>query len=380
MATKILTVDDSKTIRLIVIRAFKEFDCVIFEASNGVEGLAAASREKPDVIILDYTMPMMDGGEMLAKLKSNPDLKSIPVVMLTAEAGRETVFKLAKLGVRDYCVKPFREEVVVEKVSRIVNLRPKGETAAKQKRYDDPLSILVVDDKPAIPEQIRAGLADTKWVIEERGQTGQAVDSCTQKVPDVVLISLTLPEDSGYTLFQILRAGVKTKNVPVFALSVKTAVDEQARAQQLGFTGVITKPIDFADLKLRITRTLALDTSYKYFEQKDGVMVLRLPPTFSQSIANEINTYLRVKLAEAVDAGLDSLIIDFSEVKSADVTLIKLGLSVVQLCKELSMKHSTIGSEAVSQECKHYEETKDWRFFTSFKEAVDSLNSKALAA
>ena len=380
MATKILTVDDSKTIRLIVIRAFKEFDCEIYEAANGVEGLVAASRERPDVIILDYTMPMMDGGEMLAKLKSNPDLKNIPVVMLTAEAGRETVFKLAKLGVRDYCVKPFREDVVVEKVSRIVKLHPKGETAVKQKRYDDPIRILVVDDKPAISEQIRAGFSDTKWVIEEHGQTGQAVDSCTKQTPDAVLVSLSLPEDNGYTLFQILRAGAKTKNVPVFAMSVKTAVDEHARAQQLGFTGVISKPIDFDDLKVRITRALALDTSYKYFELKDGVMVLRLPPTFSQSIANEVNTYLRAKLAEVVNAGLDRLVIDFSEVKSADVTLIKLGLSIMQLAKELSMKHSMIGSEAVSQECKHYEETKDWRFVASFKEALDLLNSQTLAA
>ena len=160
----------------------------------------------------------------------------------------------------------------------------------------------------------------------------------------------------------------------------KTAVDEQARAQQLGFTGVISKPIDFDDLKVRITRALALDTSYKYFELKDGVMVLRLPPTFSQSIANEVNTYLRAKLAEVVNAGLDRLVIDFSEVKSADVTLIKLGLSIMQLAKELSMKHSMIGSEAVSQECKHYEETKDWRFVASFKEALDLLNSQALAA
>lgn len=380
MATKILTVDDSKTIRLIVGRAFKTFDCEIIEASNGVEGLAAATRERPDIIILDYTMPMMDGGEMLAKLKSNPELKNIPVVMLTAEAGRETVFKLAKLGVRDYCVKPFREEIVVEKVSRIVNLRPKGESASKPKRYDDPLRIMVVDDKPAIPEQIRAGLADTKWTVEECSQTGQAVDNCTLTLPDVVLISLSLPDDSSFTLFQVLRAGVKTKNVPVFALCVKTAVDEQARAQQMGFTGIITKPIDFDDVKVRVTRALNLDTSYKYFDQKDGVMLLRLPPVFNQSVATEVNTYVRTKLAEAVDSGMNKLVIDFSEIKSADVTLIKLGLNVVQLCQELSMKHSIVGSEAVSRECKQYEETKDWRFVASCEEAFSSLREKAMAA
>ena len=58
MGNKILTVDDSKTIRMIVGRAFKSFDCEVFEACNGVEGLSVASREKPNIIILDYTMPI----------------------------------------------------------------------------------------------------------------------------------------------------------------------------------------------------------------------------------------------------------------------------------------------------------------------------------
>lgn len=89
MKSKILTVDDSKTIRLIVAKAFKQFDVDIFEASNGIEGLAVAAREKPDIIILDITMPVMDGAECIAKLKSSSNLKAIPVIMLTAESGRE---------------------------------------------------------------------------------------------------------------------------------------------------------------------------------------------------------------------------------------------------------------------------------------------------
>ncbi|HWC61194.1 MAG TPA: response regulator, partial [Verrucomicrobiae bacterium] len=61
MSIKILTVDDSKTIRQIVAKAFRLYDCNVLEAANGVLGLAVASREKPDVILLDYTMPVMDG-------------------------------------------------------------------------------------------------------------------------------------------------------------------------------------------------------------------------------------------------------------------------------------------------------------------------------
>lgn len=71
MSLKILTVDDSKAVRIIVKRSFKEYDCEIVEAANGVEGLAAAAKEKPDLILLDVTMPVMDGVEMLAKLKSD---------------------------------------------------------------------------------------------------------------------------------------------------------------------------------------------------------------------------------------------------------------------------------------------------------------------
>jgi CheY-like chemotaxis protein len=76
MATKILSVDDSRTIRLIVGKAFEPYDCTMLEAANGEEGLAVAAREKPELIILDVTMPVMDGVTMLTKLKEDPDLEN----------------------------------------------------------------------------------------------------------------------------------------------------------------------------------------------------------------------------------------------------------------------------------------------------------------
>lgn len=126
MPTKILSVDDSKTIRMIVKRTFSPYDATVSEAGNGEEGLAAAAAEKPDLIILDITMPVMDGVTMLTKLKESPELKGIPVIMLTAESGRENVAYIAKLGVRDYLVKPFKDEQLIEKVSRVVTLQKKA--------------------------------------------------------------------------------------------------------------------------------------------------------------------------------------------------------------------------------------------------------------
>ncbi len=125
MSIKILTVDDSKTIRMIIGRVFRPYDCTIFEAANGEEGLAAAAREKPSLIILDITMPVMDGVTMLGKLKESPDLKAIPVIMLTAESGLENVAHITKLGVSDYLVKPFKDAQLVEKSLRVVPLQLK---------------------------------------------------------------------------------------------------------------------------------------------------------------------------------------------------------------------------------------------------------------
>ena len=126
MATKILSVDDSKTIRLIVKRIFAPFDCTVLEASNGEEGLATAISETPDLILLDITMPVMDGVTMLSKLKEHPELKHIPVIMLTAESGKENIAYIARLGVRDYLIKPFNQDQLVEKAGRAVTLLKKA--------------------------------------------------------------------------------------------------------------------------------------------------------------------------------------------------------------------------------------------------------------
>ena len=362
MGPKILTVDDSKTIRMIVARAFKSFACEIFEASDGVEGLTVAQRERPDIIILDLTMPIMDGVEMLTKLKADAELRSIPVVMLTAESGRENVLRIARLGVRDYLIKPFKEELIVERVGRIIDLKAKNEAAARIKRFDDPLKVLVVDDKPVIVEQVQGALVGTSWTVHGVSQPGQAVDYCSQTLPDIILVSLSLPEGAGFLLFQMLRANVRTKSIPVVALSVKTAVDEQTRAQQLGFSGILTKPISFPDVAPRITRALGLDTSHKYFQCRDGVLVLALPEQFNQAVVHDITNHLRHKVCEAVDSGLNSVVMDMSQLKSADVTLIKLGITVIDLCVELGIRYGLIGSDAVRAECKNFQETKDWQF------------------
>jgi two-component system, cell cycle response regulator len=130
MPLKLLTVDDSRTIRLIITRTMAPYECTVIEATNGEEGLAAAASENPDIILLDITMPVMDGITMLAKLKENDKFKGVPVIMLSAESGREKVLQLAKLGIHDYISKPFRCDLLVEKIGHAVRLVKKPEAPA----------------------------------------------------------------------------------------------------------------------------------------------------------------------------------------------------------------------------------------------------------
>jgi DNA-binding response OmpR family regulator len=144
MSYKVLTVDDSRTIRMIVKKAFQQYDCDIIEAENGMEGLALAAKVKPDLIVLDITMPVMTGIEMLGKLKEDPELKAIPVIMLTAESGKDNVMSIVKMGVRDYIVKPFKGDQLIERARHIIDLS-KNAGPSVSKATDQPQQWFKVD-------------------------------------------------------------------------------------------------------------------------------------------------------------------------------------------------------------------------------------------
>jgi two-component system cell cycle response regulator len=377
MRNKVLTVDDSKTVRIIVRKAFKSYDCEILEAGNGVEGLAVAAKEMPDLILLDITMPVMDGVEMLTKLKSDPQLKGIPVMMLTAEGGRDHVLKIAKIGVRDYIVKPFKEDVLIEKTGRIIDLKPLSDAPSKARSILDPADILVVEDKPAIIQQIQDGLKHTPWKVHGVSTQGEAIDFCTKTPPDLIVVSLSLPEDAAFTLFRLIRTNVKTKYTPVFGLVVKTETAPQQQAQTVGYTTVITKPIDISELEAKIAKAMNLDTSLRYFATESGRLIMRLPENCSPGALAEVSTYLKPKLAEAVDAGQSNVIIDVQKLRTLHMGVIKLLLQAMQTCRELGMQYALVGSSQLATECKGFEDTRTWSFFGTIEEAKASVGGAA---
>jgi two-component system cell cycle response regulator len=129
MSAKILTVDDSKMVRMIVTKAFAPYGCEVFEAGNGNDAILAATTYLPDLIFLDITMGDMNGLDVLEKLRAISQFAHTPVIMLTAESGKNTLERADQLNVAGYIAKPFKGEQLREMASRLVSLEPPAAAA-----------------------------------------------------------------------------------------------------------------------------------------------------------------------------------------------------------------------------------------------------------
>jgi len=96
----------------------------------------------------------------------------------------------------------------------------------------------------------------------------------------------------------------------VFALVVKTETAQQQQAQTVGFTSIITKPIDTAELESKIAKAMNLDTSQRYYSIEGELMVMRLPENCSPAVLAEAVAYLKPKFAERSTPGFNKIVID----------------------------------------------------------------------
>jgi DNA-binding response OmpR family regulator len=117
---KILVVDDEPDLVSTVEYRLKFANCQVVTAGNGQEGLERAAAEKPDLILLDTNMPVMDGHEMLQRLRADEALKNIPVIMVTARCTSQDIASASALGISDYVTKPFDFVQLMEKIRAAV--------------------------------------------------------------------------------------------------------------------------------------------------------------------------------------------------------------------------------------------------------------------
>lgn len=116
---KILSVDDSATMRRIIGRAVGMLGYGFLEAQNGRDALAILREHRADValVIMDINMPEMDGIQALEAIKGDPDLRNLPVMMVTTDSDRSRMIQAVQAGAANYVTKPFSHDDLVAKIA-----------------------------------------------------------------------------------------------------------------------------------------------------------------------------------------------------------------------------------------------------------------------
>ena len=123
MTSDVLVVDDSAAIRKILQRVLRQTGMAInniYEAGDGQEALATLKGQMVNLILTDINMPKMDGLQLLAAIKGQPDWRDLPVVMITTEGGEAKVAEALRLGAAGYVRKPFTADQIKEKLAGIL--------------------------------------------------------------------------------------------------------------------------------------------------------------------------------------------------------------------------------------------------------------------
>ncbi len=118
MMAKALVVDDSRAVRMILVKTLKELGYEVREAANGREALEVIETEKNAValVLTDWNMPEINGLELLRRLRQKPELSSLVVIMVTTETELDQMAAAIEAGANEYVMKPFTKDILMEKL------------------------------------------------------------------------------------------------------------------------------------------------------------------------------------------------------------------------------------------------------------------------
>jgi signal transduction histidine kinase/CheY-like chemotaxis protein len=207
----VLVIDDDPSASDLMSRSLSKEGFRVLTAPSGEEGLKVAREVKPHVITLDVLMPGMDGWAVLKELKADPQLSTIPVIMITMADDRSMGYAL---GASDYLTKPIDRERLATSVRRYRYGGREG-------------SVLVVEDHEDTREMMARTLAGDGWKVRQAENGRVALQRVAEARPDLILLDLMMPEMDGFEFISHLRENNEWRGIPVVVVTAKdmTAAD-----------------------------------------------------------------------------------------------------------------------------------------------------------
>jgi PAS domain S-box-containing protein len=217
----LLVIDDESDSRVLLTHLLEEFGCQVIAANSGEQGLRMAREFRPQIITVDLLMPQMDGAAVIRALRADPELRNIPliVVSIVAEERRGSI-----LGSVDILEKPVARDELLAALERLhLPANPR---------------ILVVDDEPDGREIIRAHLAGQPVRLQMAANGREALACLEQTAQDLVVLDLIMPVLDGLAFLDLIRGDPRFQQLPVLVVTAKVLSPrekEQLRRQKLEF-------------------------------------------------------------------------------------------------------------------------------------------------
>jgi CheY-like chemotaxis protein len=250
MAT-ILLVEDNELNREMLSRRLERKGYRVVSAADGREGVEKARTAGPDLILMDMSMPVMDGWEATRQLKASPATRPIPVIALTAHAMVGDREKALAAGCDDYEMKPVDLPRLLAKVQTLLTqeaLAPPQQEPA----------VLVVDDNTRNADGLSQQLQRQGYRVTVARGGNEALE-CIGKQPfDVVLLEVLLPEMSGLEVLSILRASYSIIDLPVILVAANDQTESVVAALGMGANDFILKPLNVPVVLARVRTQLML--------------------------------------------------------------------------------------------------------------------------
>jgi len=211
-ADTILVIEDDRRSAELLQLYLEDAGYRVAVARDGVDGLDLARRIAPTAVVLDVLLPRLNGWDVLARLKRDPDTAAIPVVVVSMLDERGAGFAL---GAAEYLVKPVHHEELLRAVTRCVAPPAGGRT------------VVAIDDDPVELDLVEAVLGPQGWSVIRALGGEEGVRVVARERPAVVLLDLLMPDVDGFEVVERLRADPRVADVPIVVLTSKdmTAAD-----------------------------------------------------------------------------------------------------------------------------------------------------------
>lgn len=256
MNARILIIEDNPANLDLMVYLLQAFGYEVLTAQDGKEGLESAMRERPDLIICDIQMPVMDGYEVVRRLKEDPELVKLPVIAVTAFAMAGDRQKIMTAGFDGYLTKPIEPETFTQEMQALLPSGLSGKTAVSYSETSDSPNprlqietILVVDDQPVNLELAASLLGSFGYKVIRAQGMKMALERVRDIAPDLILSDVCMNDGSGYELIQAVKKDSRLSSIP-FVFITSTAVSERERTKglSLGAARFLFRPLESQEL------------------------------------------------------------------------------------------------------------------------------------